>query len=99
MKVPQTRDELLAHLADQVQFLSASAEAFDRGLEGEAKRLAVALRILLHDTRNQRSLLGQLSVKDALRFDDVVGPEPPNAKLWSPMRMSFGEKGMIYRPR
>ena len=43
-------------------------------MDGEAKRLAVSLRVLLHDTKNSHSLLGQLGRKNnfvdtALEFD------------------------------
>jgi hypothetical protein len=63
-KVPLSPEELKTHLADQLAFLEASAEAFDRGFEIRGKRLAVTLRILLHDHRNSKSLLGQLGMKD-----------------------------------
>lgn len=59
-KVEQSREELEQHLKDHVGFLQSSADAFDRGADGEAKRLAVSLRVLLHDTGNSHSLLGQL---------------------------------------
>jgi hypothetical protein len=40
-------------------------------------RLAVTLRVLLHDSSSSRSLLGQLQVKDALRFEDTaMYPDP-----------------------
>ena len=59
----QSREELEGHLADQLQFLQSSADAFDRGFDGEAKRLALALRILLHEHKKvSRALLGQLGL-------------------------------------
>lgn len=60
----QTPDELSAHLADHIAFLKASAVAFDEGFDAEAKRLAVSLRVLLHDTNSSHSLLGQLGRLD-----------------------------------
>ena len=59
-KVLLSQDDLREHLADQLLFLEGSGEAYDRGLVGEAKRLAVSLRVLCHDSRNSHSLLGQL---------------------------------------
>lgn len=56
----QTRAELEAHFRDHIDFLESSADAYDRGKDGEAKRLAVSLRVLLHDTDASHSLLGQL---------------------------------------
>lgn len=57
----QTNTELQGHLQDHLGFLVSSAAAFDSGNLGEAKRLAVSLRVLFHDTGQSHSLLGQLS--------------------------------------
>jgi hypothetical protein len=74
----QTPDDLEAHLAEQLRFLRESAESFDCGFEGEAKRLAVTLRTLLHDTASSRSLLGQLGKKDRLYYDTAMHELPDN---------------------
>ena len=60
----QSLDELRAHLREQIGFLKSSADAFDRGELPEAKRLAVALRILIHESPTSHSLLGQLGQRD-----------------------------------
>jgi hypothetical protein len=73
--VTQSEDELRAHLQEQVRFLKTSAEMFDKGNLAEAKRLAVAVRVLLHDTERSLSLLGQLSLKDR-SFFDTASPRP-----------------------
>ncbi len=69
----QSKDELQQHLRDTVQSLELSAHAFDKGLEGEAKRLAAAIRVLVHDTSKSKSLLGQLEQK-AISFYDTCAP-------------------------
>ncbi|GJL54324.1 MAG: hypothetical protein NPIRA02_14560 [Nitrospirales bacterium] len=56
-----TTQELESHLREQLQFLESSCNLFDEGIESEAKRLAVTLRILFHDTNSSKSLLGQLN--------------------------------------
>lgn len=66
--MPLSRPVLVAHLVEQLQFLDASCAAFDAGAEIEAKRLAVSLRVLLHDTASSHSVLGQLGEKDKMRF-------------------------------
>jgi hypothetical protein len=43
-----TRDEPVSHLREQLEFLRRSAEAYDDGAEGEAKRLATVIRVLVH---------------------------------------------------
>jgi hypothetical protein len=73
-----TKDELEAHLREQLRFLEASAASFDGGFEGEAKRLAVTLRVLLHDTKYSKSLLGQLGLIDRKFHDTAPDYNPQN---------------------
>jgi hypothetical protein len=73
------RAALLENLAESTHFLVSSASSFDRGYEAEAKRLAVTLRVLLHDTSQSHSLLGLLEVKDRIRFTNTAAEiEPDN---------------------
>jgi hypothetical protein len=60
-EISQSRAELEAHLAEQLQFLETSGSLFDSGNTSEAKRLAATLRLLFHDARNSHALLGQLN--------------------------------------
>jgi len=69
MKRKLTREELESAFDEQWGFLQRSCAAFDAGERGEAKRIASTLRVLLHDTKNSRSLLAQLGLKDILFFD------------------------------
>lgn len=70
----KSQTDLFEHLAEQVQFMRNSCESFDSGFEGEAVRLAVALRILLHDTAQSSSLLTQLGRKQKMLFYDSACP-------------------------
>jgi hypothetical protein len=73
------RAALLENLAESTKFLVSSASSFDRGYEAEAKRLAVTLRVLLHDTPQSHSLLGLLEVKDRMKFTNTAAEiEPDN---------------------
>jgi hypothetical protein len=67
-RIPQSRKELEAHLDEQIKFLEASAAAYDKGFDGEAKRLAVTLKVLLYDTKQSHSLLSQLGLKTKNTF-------------------------------
>jgi SEC-C motif len=69
--VIQSPDDLARHLEEQIGFLRASAQAFDDGVEAEAKRLATVIRVLVHDTARSRSLLGLLGLKETLWFLDT----------------------------
>ncbi|HWG61185.1 MAG TPA: hypothetical protein VG253_05680, partial [Streptosporangiaceae bacterium] len=73
---PTGRDKsnLLRQLREHTDFLEASAAAFDSGFEAEAKRLAVSLRVLLHDTPSSHALLDQLGIKDKLKFTETSSP-------------------------
>jgi hypothetical protein len=75
----QSTEELESHLREHLQFLKSSADAYDGGFEGEAKRIAVSIRVLVHDTGRSRSLLGQLSRKEH-DFVDSAFPLVPHNK-------------------
>jgi len=66
-----------AHLAEQLDFLRSSMTAYDGGAEHEAKRLSTTLRLLVHNTKRQTSLLRHLGVQDRLGWIDRGPPEPP----------------------
>ncbi|MFC1950075.1 hypothetical protein ACFLWD_00195 [Chloroflexota bacterium] len=75
-KYVQTGDELLGHLKDQIAFMKISANSYDNGFEDEAKRLAVAIRILVHDTPQSTSLLTQLDKKGILFHSSASNYDP-----------------------
>jgi len=81
-KYVQTRDELLGHLKDQIAFMKQSTDSYDKGFEGEAKRLAVAIRILVHDTQESKSLLTSLGKKN-INFYDSASDYHPNGVVVS----------------
>lgn len=58
----------LSDLEEQLRFLAMSAAAFDLGEHNEAKRLAVAVRVIAHTTRSSTSLLTHLGLADSLQW-------------------------------
>jgi hypothetical protein len=74
--VLQTEEELKAHLKEQIEFLQRSAEAYDEGFKSEAKRLAVVIRVLLHDAKSSTSLLIQLKKKNIKFYDTAYNYDP-----------------------
>lgn len=78
--VQRSFPELLEKLRSQAGFLERSSAAFDLGHKDEGERLALATRVLLHDTKQSHSLLGQLGVKGALRFTDTAIHAEPETK-------------------
>jgi hypothetical protein len=78
----QSHAELSKHLQEQLGFLQASSEAYDRGRVEEAKRMAASIRVLVHDPSssksNSKSLLGQLNQKN-IQFYDSSFPYDPRS--------------------
>jgi hypothetical protein len=89
MGYQQTQAELIEHLRAQLGFLERSAEAFDNGFQDEAKRLAVVIRVLLHDTPASQSVLGLLGVKQHLAFMDSANRIDPKNLVSTPGLVMF----------
>ncbi len=52
------------HLRQQLDFLERSCKLYDEGHVNEAVRIAVALRVLFHSTKNQASLIRQMGAEN-----------------------------------
>jgi len=99
VKVWQTEDELNSHLKEQIEFLRRSSQAYDEGFTSEAKRLAVVIRVLLHDTQNSTSLLTLLKKKDILFYDTSLDYNPNNlASTMGLIMMQIGPNDARYVP-
>lgn len=61
-------------LIRQLGFLQRSAAAFDEGHQAEALRIAVALRVMFHDTGMSTSLLTQLGIKNTAKVLTSILP-------------------------
>lgn len=69
--------DFIKQLREQTEFMRSSASAYDSGMEAEAKRLALALRLLLHSSGRQVPLLEHLGVRDDLPYvDTAIEPMP-----------------------
>lgn len=71
--VSRTLEEINYLLAEQLEFLKLSCASFDNGFTGEIKRLAIASRVLVHDTNSSTSIL-TLANKKSLDFLDSSDP-------------------------
>lgn len=58
-------------------FLKRSCEAYDKGHHEEALRIAVSLRVLVHDTPKSTSLLSLLGVKNKIQLLSTIGVKIP----------------------
>lgn len=98
-KTPQSKEDLEQHLDEQLRFLSRSADAYDAGFTDEAKRLAVTIRILVHDTRNSTSLMTQLNQKTRPFYDTSVPDEAGNLVPYAALtQIAAGIEGATYLP-
>ncbi len=71
----QSHEALKRHLEEHIGFLKSSVELYDKGTTAEAKRLAVSIRVLVHDTQASKSLLGLLGIKGR-QFVDTASERP-----------------------
>ena len=81
MKTPRGRKSYQRSFSDVIDGARLSSEAYDKGFYGEAKRLAVCVRVLVHDTRQSTSLFEQLGIKRKLSFLGSPNPYGKNNLL------------------
>ena len=80
----RTRDDLIQDLRDQLSLLRDAAAMFDSGAELSARWLSTCIRILVHDTSTSHSLLGQVDIKEELRYIDTADEPDPESSFRSP---------------
>jgi hypothetical protein len=76
--------DLREYLRRQLIFIENSCASFDRGCVDESIRMAVCLRVLFHDTTNQKSLLTRIGARQA-RVLSTVPPLRPGTVFFSGM--------------
>ena len=90
---------MLRQLCDQISFIRDSCDLFDQGKIAEGKRIATAVRILVHDTKKSHSLLMQLGYKTRLPFESRA--EPNNTSNSGPYHglLDIALPAMRYKPK
>jgi hypothetical protein len=82
-------------LQRQLQFIATSCAAYDAGQEHESLRVAVALRVIFHDTGSSTSILKQLGVKESIQLlsiaPDIVVQVPADATFAMAYPIIFGD--------
>lgn len=86
--------DLHKQLRRQLNFLRNSVSLYDEGCKEEAVRMAVVMRVLLHDTSNSVSLFNLLEVKYVLQI--VTTAKSVESELVQ--EINFGElmSGMLF---
>lgn len=64
------------HLKRQLGFIQKSCEAYDAGDDAEALRIAIALRVLIHQTTNSDSLLNQMGIRNTIKLLSTIKSIP-----------------------
>jgi hypothetical protein len=86
--------DLHKQLRRQLNFLRNSVSLYDEGCKEEAIRMAVVMRVLLHDTGNSTSLFNLLSIKYVLQIVTTAKSVEPELV----QKINFGElmSGMLF---
>jgi hypothetical protein len=63
-------------LKRQIEFINRSCSLYDQGSKDEAIRIAVAVRVILHDTNASTSLLTHLGKKNSVKILSTIHAVP-----------------------
>jgi hypothetical protein len=70
-RVPRLSQEFETQLERQLRFIRKSCLAFDNGDHDEAIRIALAIRVLVHNTKSSTSILSHLEIQRTLLYVDT----------------------------
>lgn len=97
MKMKRPIGDLLIQLKNQIDFLMRSAQSFDAGNNNEAIQMALRIRVIVHDTKDSKSLLCQLSKKDILFYDTASEFDSENlAGHLGLIQIRFKERSSVF---
>lgn len=93
-RVPVPVSKIEDHLLEQIRLLKKSAKDFDDGDVGEFRRLALSIRILVHETGTSHALANQAGLKN-IKFLSLARPIDSRNLLseFSLAFMRFGKAG------
>ncbi len=99
IKIKQTLNELEDKLKEQFELLKILVESYDSGNTVVAKSIATSIRVLLHDTKNSKSLFGQLGLKNKNFLDTSISNQDGNlSSFHGLMGISVGNEKSKYIP-
>jgi len=78
MKIKKDECDMRDHLVEKIKFLKNSIMLFDNGDYQECNRIALSIRVLVHDSKNYTSLLKHLKKKDISFYDNASSYFPGN---------------------
>jgi len=83
-----------AALIRQFGFLSRSCQSFDAGFHDEAIRIAQCIRVLMHDTQRQKSVLTHLGAKHQITLTSTCFDIA--SKVTDPTSLAFGSRPNMF---
>ena len=98
-RVPVPLSEIQEEFRAQLKFLAKSCDAYDAGDRDEFRRIAIAVRVLVYDRGQSKSVAGQLGLKTVpfLAYSPPV--DPTNLLSETPLVMfRMGGGDTIYLP-
>lgn len=91
-KIPRPAGDFEQQLDRQMGYLRRSCAAFDAGEFDEAVRIALTIRVLVHNTSQSTSLLTHLGIQNALSYIDTgVYRAPLEAAMREDLRIDPGD--------
>jgi hypothetical protein len=82
-----------AALGRQLRFMNRSCQSFDAGFHDEAIRIAQCIRVLIHDTKRQKSVLAHLAAKNIMLTSTCLDIA---SKLADPNSLGFGSRPRMF---
>ncbi|WPC18749.1 hypothetical protein SIN07_06705 [Pediococcus inopinatus] len=90
--------EIKEHWDTNIEFIKSSVINFDNGNEKEARRIALALRILFHETARSKSIYNQIDGKLAFKSAANIYSPANLVSSWNLLALSMGPEGIKYIP-
>ncbi|MBU7536930.1 hypothetical protein KGM86_00570 [Leuconostoc lactis] len=97
-KYRRSFQEIYEHWGDQIEFIEESINAFDKGNEKEARRIATAIRVMLHETPNSLSIYKQLEKNMIFKSKTDIYSPANLVSSWLLLQLSCGPDGLKYLP-
>lgn len=100
MEVSAGKNELTDYMRALIEFLRESAKSFDKGCDGEARRMAACIKALVYDSKQTKSVLGRLGLTGMFFYDYSPDYNPKIDLPFSGLAIvTLGGKTMRYVPR
>lgn len=77
-KLSPSTFSLTDHLRRQLEYIRRSCDLYDIGHLDESIRIAVCIRVLIHDTKNSKSILRQMDIKERVKLVSSFDLLPKN---------------------